>query len=273
MEYITSVNSSEKPQTVNFFDSPTAKIVGFISDLVGIVGGIIGIATFLLAFRHADGNLQIPLINLPLTPLHILGLWVVSAYISVCLLYSSWKKKKDEHFLKDSFWISLKYDFIIQFRYPFLLLPCIILFILLIWIVIETVMWNGILIFTIILCFVTIFLYIAFFSTVFSSTYEKQVKAFKKDVDTNWTYWENRIKSELKKRGVQHITTDGFTDIIDSWEIQSEDITYIFMRYAHLHYNQVKYGNVYSYKDDNPFYPNKILAKHNAEWSDNYYFC
>lgn len=272
------MNSLESPQPQNksLFDSKFARAMGLVADLFGSIGGIIGVITFLLTLGSTDSEVIVPFLQFTLTPFHALGLWIISTYIYIGALHSFWNRIKDKDNISTEFFVSIREDFIKRFKYPFTLLPGITLIVLFAWILFEIGMIFKEAIFIIVIF--TIIIGVAGLITYAEESQKPSVIETRKrdklrqDIDKNWTNWDKKIKSTLRRRDTLYITVSDIKDMAELWEVKEDELSYALAKYASKYPGQTKYGNVYKTKDGKPVFSTPILAKVNAEWREEYFF-
>lgn len=253
----------------SFFDTSVAKILGFVADLVGVVSAIIGTTTLLIS-SNLVGETGI---FLPASPYFALCIWMVAAYLNLAWLHSVWTKEKDQLDLSESFWDSLKSDFVIGFVLPQTLTPTFILMILFLWIYVSIGIQtegNSVVISLIILFFLG-FLYFKLEEDINDGSYYKNsignVDRFKCDVRNNWPDWEKRISLELHHNSIVH--TGLFTDISDIWNVDIRNMEFVFARYANTNPEIVRYGSLIDLTSQDSLYPHKVLCLRETEILEN----
>jgi hypothetical protein len=207
----------------------TATIIGFIVDSITLLSILLnlnsGYTTSILANAW-------------------LGFFVATlATISyVGYLHTFWENNFEKQRLKSRFFSFLKDDLILDFRYPFLILPIITLIALVTWLVyIEPLL----LIPSFVLLFIS-FVVILFKVGRTKPTFPPTTKAI---IENQWDIIEKRIITDLGRftEFVLGVRAEDFTDLAIMLDIEPKDMDYALIKFAMLHPEIVEYDFSYGY--------------------------
>lgn len=222
--------------------SPLKKFLKFdkVASIIGFVVDTITIISILFTLRLPKSeDVSIPTF---ITPWLALGIWFISFYVYLSILHSYWEKHQEKMNYHLRFHKFLMLNLTIQFRQPFLLLPGIVLFILLLFIIFqESLIALGI-----------IFVIVLIVSAItYITTYGFEMEETKEETENNWIMikindeWdqlEKRITLELGRN--RWIDPYDLADIARIWQIRIEHLDFAMAKYATQHPDKSKYGFV-----------------------------
>lgn len=261
--------------------SIVATVMGFIADtkeIISIILSIIAMASVLWSAGSSNENHTIVFTQIQITPFHILGLWILSAYIYLTLLRSEWIKNRYEKGYKSSFTGFVWRDIIVGLKKPLLSVLSITFILFLIWIYTEIVFFFGGSYFVAATIILTI-LVIAAIGQVQTSKSEADLARVKKVVDNEWDKFDGRIQSELKLNWYVNIAT--LADWAKLLDVEQSALEYALTKYKAAHPKQVAYAFVYDRSDNQSVfnieindkkYPLKVLVALKMFDHNKYYY-
>jgi len=207
----------------------TATIVGFIVDSITLLSILLNLSAGFTTSIFANAWLGF-----------LIAILAIISYIGY--LHTFWEKNFEKQHLRSRFFSFLTDDLILDFRYPFLVLPIVILIALITWLVFAE---------PVLIIPSSLLLFIAFIVIVVKlvrgkRTFPPTTKAI---IENQWDMIEERIITELKRLTgfVLGIRAEDFTDVAIMLDIEPKDMDYALIKFAMLHPEIVEYDFSYGY--------------------------
>jgi hypothetical protein len=205
----------------------TATIIGFIVDSVTLLSILLNLTAGFTTSIFANAWI---------------GFFIaILAFVSYFgYLHTFWENNLQKQSLKSRFFSFLSEDLILDFRYPFLILPIIALIALATWLIFVE---PFLLIPSFILLFI-LFVVMLIRVTRSKPSFPPTTKAI---IENNWDMIEKRIITDLGRftEFVLGVQAEDFKDLAVMLDIEPKDIDYALIKFAMLHPEIVEYNFSY----------------------------
>lgn len=248
-------------------DEKTKKLIGLLLRVLAVVADIIAIIS-VLSFDKT--NLNQAGLGIYLTPTLALVICFVSIFTYAGILQRFWHANRENKKFEATFLKFVTQNLFREFREPFWLLPGFILFVLLIWALVELITSTAWLLALVLV--IVIFGGALGFSFYISNieVSSKPENVIRKDVDDNWEKWDKLLQAKLARK--TWITTHDLAEQSKLLGVEPEYLAYALSKYAIEHPRQTTYGFVYEKKTGELMTPTRVLISLKNLPRDKFYF-
>lgn len=261
---MNNVTDTDKVKKLFRFEK-AALILGFIVDTITI-------ATILLTINLPRADNLLPSV---ITPWVALIIWILATYIYLAYLHHFWETNISKENLSVKFSTFMVDDLFFRFRYPWKLLPLLVLIVLLGLISYTTDLYHiGLWVFSVVVI-MSLYNLIRFKRSLNRLTYEtEQNREQQRKLDENWKVVKEQISVLLSRE--QFIDVDDLEHAVRVLGIPQDKLSYFLARYALEYPNQAKFDNLYQkgnlkYREENSRFE-KVLINLKLMDREKYYY-